>query len=283
MKEQNTDILLDLLCKKAIDGLDEAEQKQLDSLSGNVSTDEFHSFEATAAAISMIGISTDEPLPQHLFSKILADSQKYVQSPEPVAETPWPPTYKDVGEGEKRSNWFGWLGWAVAAAACVALAVNIFVLPRTNDLQARNTPPIEEPKIPTVAELRDAMMQSKTGVVKANWAPANPKDPNPVSGDVVWSDEKQAGYMRFKGLPVNDAQKETYQLWIFDKTQDKATPIDGGTFDVSSSGEVIIPINAKLKARGPEMFAITVEKPGGVVVSKREKMAALAKVETPSA
>jgi hypothetical protein len=85
--------------------------------------------------------------------------------------------------------------------------------------------------------------------------------------------------MRFRGLPVNDVQKETYQLWIFDKTQDKATPIDGGTFDVTSDGEVVVPINAKLKAQEPVMFAVTVEKPGGVVVSKREKIVALAKVE----
>jgi len=81
---------------------------------------------------------------------------------------------------------------------------------------------------------------------------------------------------------VNDTTKETYQLWIFDKTQDPATPIDGGTFDIKSGGEVVIPVNAKLKAKGPQMFAITIEKPGGVVVSKRGKIAALAKVETPA-
>ena len=85
--------------------------------------------------------------------------------------------------------------------------------------------------------------------------------------------------MRFRGLPANDKAKETYQLWLFDKTQDKATPIDGGTFDVATNGEVIIPIDAKLKAVEPGLFAITIEKPGGVVVSKREKIAALATVE----
>jgi hypothetical protein len=57
--------------------------------------------------------------------------------------------------------------------------------------------------------------------------------------------------------------------------------VDGGTFDVSATGEVVIPINAKLKAKSPEMFAVTMEKPGGVVVSKREKIVAVAKVETP--
>ena len=81
---------------------------------------------------------------------------------------------------------------------------------------------------------------------------------------------------------MNDKTKETYQLWIFDKTQDAKTPIDGGTFDVNSDGEVVIPINAKLKAQEPAMFAITMEKAGGVVVSDRKKIAALAKVENQS-
>jgi hypothetical protein len=51
---------------------------------------------------------------------------------------------------------------------------------------------------------------------------------------------------------------------------------------VNSNGEVVIPINARLKAKSPHLFAVTIEKPGGVVVSKREKIAAVAKVETQS-
>jgi anti-sigma-K factor RskA len=100
------------------------------------------------------------------------------------------------------------------------------------------------------------------------------------AGDVVWSDSQKVGYMRFRGLPPNDPNRETYQLWIFDESQDDKTPIDGGVFDVNSDGEVIIPIDAKLSPQNVKMFAVTVEKPGGVVVSKREKIAALAKVET---
>jgi hypothetical protein len=43
---------------------------------------------------------------------------------------------------------------------------------------------------------------------------------------------------------------------------------------------VIIPIEAKLKTVSPKAFAITIERPGGVVVSSREKIAALAPVKT---
>ena len=38
-------------------------------------------------------------------------------------------------------------------------------------------------------------------------------------------------------------------------------------FDVTKDGEVIIPIDAKLAVASPAAFAITVERPGGVVVS----------------
>ena len=78
--------------------------------------------------------------------------------------------------------------------------------------------------------------------------------------------------MRFKGLAVNDAKQLQYQLWIFDKHRDQAFPVDGGVFDVSSTGEVIVPISAKLRVDEPVLFAVTVEAPGGVVVSKRERI-----------
>ncbi|CAN5559426.1 hypothetical protein BH10ACI2_BH10ACI2_17490 [soil metagenome] len=289
MNEEQQELIFDLLSKKAVYGLDDAEQRHLDAIASTTLVDEFHSFEMTAAAISIIGLQTEEPLPPYLFSKIAGDAEKYVGAgsvAEPVAETPWPPAYKniEIEDDGGRSSWLGWFGWAVAAAACIALAVNIWITPFTMVEQAKNTPqPVDIPQILTPAQLREEMLRSTSGMIKATWGAGNVKELKDLSGDVVWSDEKQAGYMRFKGLPVNDAKTSTYQLWIFDKTQDKATPIDGGTFDVSANGEVVIPINAKLKAAGPEMFAITVEKPGGVVVSKREKIAALAKVETPTA
>jgi anti-sigma-K factor RskA len=76
--------------------------------------------------------------------------------------------------------------------------------------------------------------------------------------------------MRFVGLAPNDPAKTQYQLWIFDRTRDQAFPVDGGVFDVTASGEVIVPITAKLHVDDATLFAVTVERPGGVVVSRRE-------------
>ena len=43
-------------------------------------------------------------------------------------------------------------------------------------------------------------------------------------------------------------------------------------FDVAGSGELIVPITTKLHVDQPVLFAVTIEKPGGVVVSKRERI-----------
>ena len=89
-----------------------------------------------------------------------------------------------------------------------------------------------------------------------------------VSGDVVWNDDLQQGYMLLSNMPVNDPATSQYQLWVVDPDRD-ANPVDGGVFDIPA-GEttVIIPINAKLAVSRPEVFAITREQSGGVVVSK---------------
>ena len=274
MTEDKKELFFDLLTKKAIYGLDDAEQKRLDQIDTGNADAEFLSFEMTAAAISMVDFDM-EPMPEHLFAKISANAEKLIGD-----DTPWPPVYKTDESEQPTRGWFGWLGWTAALAACIALAVNIYLTNFQKPLVAVAPPTIETPKVKTSGEMREDLLRTTAGLIKANWTVGNVKELKDISGDVVWSDEKQTGYMRFKGLPTNDKAKETYQLWIFDKTQDKATPIDGGTFDVAANGEVIIPIDAKLKAVDPGMFAITVEKPGGVVVSKREKIAALATVET---
>ncbi|MFG0255098.1 MAG: anti-sigma factor domain-containing protein, partial [Rhodopirellula sp. JB053] len=114
--------------------------------------------------------------------------------------------------------------------------------------------------------------------IKIDWAPGTTPFDGAVDGDVVWSTAQQTGYMRFVGMPVNDPTQEQYQLWIIDPARDDE-PIDGGVFDIASSGEVIVPIDAKLTVVDPAAFAITIEKPGGVVVSTQERLPLLAPVK----
>jgi anti-sigma-K factor RskA len=85
--------------------------------------------------------------------------------------------------------------------------------------------------------------------------------------------------MRFAGLAPNDRAKWQYQLWIFDKARDERYPVDGGVFDIpANGGDVLIPIRARLAVGEAVLFAVTIEKAGGVVVSGRERIAVLAKI-----
>lgn len=271
MNQDREEMLLDLLMKKAVHGLTETEAKQLSELEAGREHDA--SFDLTASAVALVDVEP-EPIPANLRSRVLADAERYFD------ESTLSPQESIANEGvrsplEKMPIW-GWLGWAVAATAVALLIANVWLSPKKNEVvYVPPTPTPFESRDP--AQQRQRLLDSNVVNARAEWSPGNVKE-LVVSGDIVWSDEKQAGYMRFKGLPVNDTSRQTYQLWIFDETQDPKTPIDGGTFDVNADGEVVIPINAKLKAKNPRTFAVTIEKPGGVVVSKQEKVVAIAKV-----
>lgn len=284
MSIEREEARLDLLVKQAIYGLTEEESrelKQLDLQGG--SNFDGQAFELTAAALSIASLEKVDPMPQHLEARILLDADRFFAERAPsAAKTVTSSAVEGRPAAEETGGWSLWnyFPWAVAAAACVALAVNVMTDdPNPTVVQQQVQPQVEQKLTP--AQERDRLLASARDVIKATWAPGNVKEIDQIGGEVVWSDEKQTGYMTFKGLPANDASKETYQLWIFEENQGDKTPIDGGVFDVNENGEVVVPINAKLKAKNPALFAITIEKPGGVVVSKREKIAAAAKIEAP--
>ena len=278
MNDDKKELMLDLLCKQATHGLDRQETRQLDQLGYDNAENE--SIELTVAALGLVDLDTKQEMPSHLYAKILANGVNFfaAQSDDLKAVPMREIVLKEVSSSKP---WFGWLGWAVATAACVALAITIF-MPRTGTDVAGGKvipTPIQEEKLDP-SKQRQQLVDSSRQVLMAKIGKGTVKEIDNVTGDIVWSDEKQAGYIRVKGLPKNDVNKNTYQLWIFEENQGTKTPIDGGTFDINSDGEVIIPIDPKLKAKNPSMFAVTIEKPGGVVVSGREKIAALAKIET---
>ncbi len=83
--------------------------------------------------------------------------------------------------------------------------------------------------------------------------------------------------MRIEGLSANDPTVSQYQLWIFDEQRDERYPVDGGVFDIPVEGmEVLVPIRAAVQVERATLFAVTVERPGGVVVSDRERIVLVA-------
>jgi hypothetical protein len=183
---------------------------------------------------------------------------------------------------EPRPNRYGGYGW-LAAAACLVLAifawqrspsppvVPVAEVPPPSPVTA---PPLPEPP-PTPAEERAALL-AKSDSLKIPLAATKDPAAAGMSGDVVWDPVTQRGFLHFTGLAANDPAVHQYQIWIFDTGRDKRYPIDGGVFDVpANAAEVVIPIRAALMVRKLAAFAVTVEKPGGVVVSGREHVVAL--------
>jgi len=282
MNDNTEEIRTDLLIKQAVYGLTEAEQQQLDDLEIQNRNAPDESFAQTAAAIALLSVDQKDTMPEELRSKILADAYELFdakEKPKNVGDTLEPERAVYDQPAMRRPFW-DWLGWAVAATAVIVLGINLYTTGlRPNELAKAPTPTPSPEQVVKPEQMREQLIASAPDMMRVSVGAGNMKNMHP-SGDIVWSDAKQTGYLRLTGLPKNDPDKQTYQLWIVAENQDPKTPVDGGIFDVNSDGEVIIPITPKVKALNPKAFAITIEKPGGVVVSKQEKIAAVGKLET---
>lgn len=278
--EKDREKLLELLSDQVIFGLDENESAELERLKRRYSDWEDDSFETAATAISLSKLPIDEELPGHLREKITMLAEDFFSQKEGITNdfgtTPTDSKISITETEPARSFGWNWLGWAVAAVALVALGINIWYLQNQPTEEIAKIPPPTARPTPTMNEKLNQLLASNDSI-KARF---DAMVFETFKGDVVWSNSEQKGYIRVSGLPVNNKSKSTYQFWIFDAVQGEKTPVSGGTFNIDENGEVIIPINADVKVSDPKAFAITVEKPGGVVVSKQEKVAGIAKITT---
>ena len=253
----------ELLIDRATVGLPPAQETELASLLERFPELDDDSFELAAAAIDLAHTIPNQPMPAALRQRVADQAARHFatthREPQPENVTPFPAERAVPRARADASRWLGWL----AAAACLALVFTVW----------RPAPQ------PSAANAACAALIARAGdVLQIDWTATEDPAARGASGDVVWSNLEQAGYMRFRGLAVNDPAVEQYQLWIFDAQQDERFPIDGGVFDVTATGEVVVPIDPKISVVEPTLFAVTVEKPGGVVVSSRERLPLLAKV-----
>jgi len=248
--------LEDLLSDRTGGCLPHEERREFERLLAEHPSVDPHEFDEAAGAL-MLAFTADtrvEPLPNSVRRRLEASADAWFAGlpAEVTADSPPPRGRLLAGP---------WTGWAAAAAATL-FAVGVWV---------------SDPggTAPPAAEERQALLSR---VDTGYWEFAATDDPLAAGadGDVVWSSEEQRGYMRFQGLPANDPTEAQYQLWIFDSAregdsaEETVPPVDGGVFDVGGDGEVIVPIDPKLSVGEPKLFAITLEPPGGVVVSKQE-------------
>jgi len=256
--------LLDLLADQALFGLSAEEEQELATLSAAFPEVDAAEMDRIVGLLEVSSPATELPaLPEQLKNTLLdtnrQNSAATVSMTDP--EQASPRQNSDVqGSFGKSLVWL-----AVAATVGALLAVFTF-----NYWQQNNVAPVL-----SVAEQKQQLESNATDLVQVAWTSTD--ETKNYSGEVVWSNDKQQGFMTFTGLPINAPAEEQYQLWIFDVDQDDRYPIDGGVFDVTS-GTVTVPIDAKIRVDKPTMFAITIEKPGGVVVSDRKRLPLIAKL-----
>ena len=296
---QPDEAMVDLLIKQVTEGLSPAEQRALDALDSETASAYARDLERAAAAVTLagsaaVGSDREQPLPAGLAEALARQAAEHFASVEhftPVdgvaditaARASKADRSRASATPEPRPNRYGGYGW-LAAAACLVLAifawqrspsppaVPVAEVPPPSPVTA---PPLAEPPPPTPAEERAALL-AKSDSLKIPLAATKDPAAAGMSGDVVWDPVTQRGFLHFTGLAANDPAVHQYQIWIFDTGRDKRYPVDGGVFDVpANAAEVVIPIRATLMVRKLAAFAVTVEKPGGVVVSGREHVVAL--------
>jgi len=285
--------LSDLAVDRLLGTLSDEDALEYRRLKGRYPDFDAGDLERAAAALHLATGIGAEPMPASLQRRLLDDGIEMfsVQRHEPPTAT----------HGTHRGRWQTMAGW-LAAAACLAAAIPTW-LERSSPPIAPPLPPLAQQTVKSTADTglpqpvasvasgasgatsaipdpardRANMLAANPHLLQRAWRPGGDPAGLQVSGDIVWDPASQSGYMRFVGLRRNEPNAEQYQLWIFDATRDARYPVDGGVFDVTGrkDGDVI-PIKAKLPIGVPLMFAVTIERRGGVVVSDRERIAAIA-------
>jgi hypothetical protein len=230
------------------------------------------------AAMLQGQVDEQDALPPALAERVIATGEAVVRA-EAVPPVAPVAVERSPRTRDRRPAWGAWGGW-LAAAAMLALVVRNGAAPRVE--QAPVNTATAATTATTAIDARVALLDSllnTPGVVRQRWTPTTDSTAATAAGEVIWDPATQRGVMRFTGLAANDREAWQYQLWIFDAERDKRYPVDGGVFDIpAGTGEVLVPIRARLAVGSASLFAVTVEPPGGVVVSSRERIAVTAQL-----
>ena len=257
-----TDRLDALLAVSMVRELTREELVELDSLAG-AETDAMIASAEQAAMSATVAFAEEDPvpMPSDLSAKLQEQAEAHFAKASSQGQATGTPVLAGPGS-EKRTSILPWL----LTAAAVVMAV-IGWMPGTG--KGGLLSPEES--------YRGMIAQAPSDLLRLDWQVLEDPASIGASGELLWADSEQRGYMKFKDLKSNDASQSQYQLWIFDDKTNTAHPVDGGVFDIpAGASEIIIPIDAKINVKEAFQFAITVEAPGGVVVSKRERIPLLA-------
>ncbi len=213
-----------------------------------------------------------EHLPGGLRRRLDAIAEAWICSAAAGGEPGAVPAVREIRVVDRKAQRRGWY----AAAACLLLAIGGW-WPRLGLLERAAKHGVS-PLQAEAEQGREHLLNSGSQRLgRWAWSHESGVEAN-VQGDVVWDGERQEGYLRLSGLAPNGKTGRQYQLWIFDAARDDRFPVDGGVFDVPPDSPMItVPIRPTLMVSQPVAFAVTFEPAGGVVVSDRRHLMALAR------
>ena len=259
--------------QRSLEGLNAAETQELASLLRAFPHVDAGAFDRAVAAVFVSCTPVSESMPAELFEKIEAHGEAIVATQARLSVHTHAPRAHVATRSDPRSRQRNRslqtrrrrpglsIPWIVAAASLAFALLSWWPMspgPQTDPLNQR-----------TALIAAGAQVQA--------WAATEDPTALNAAGDVVWDAARQEGYMRFSLLAANNPSEFQYQLWIFDAERDERYPVDGGVFDIPpGASEVIVPIRASVPVDNAVLFAVTVEAPGGVVVSDRERIALVA-------
>lgn len=247
----------ELLVERATEGLDGDRLVEFESLLAADPAADDDGYDRAAAAIAEAFAAADprsESLPPHLRDRLVETGRSGLRAVPALPEIESTPV-------QRTRSWTPWL------AAAAMLVVAILGWSRSID---RSEPLSAEQRL-------EALLERAGDIDRWGWTATEDEAASGAGGEVIWSSAEDEGYMRISGLASNDPSVTQYQLWIFDATRSADHPVDGGVFDIPAGVDsVVVPIDPKLAVDDATLFAVTVERPGGVVVSSRERIVLLA-------
>lgn len=262
------DRLLELLADRATGALTDADRAELEALLAEPGRE----LDAVIGGLlTAFEDPTPRPMPAAFKDRLASEGHRLLESGFPAASDHAQPDLARPGHAAPPAYRFpssaGWL-----AAAVLALVAAAGWWPR-----------LAGP--PTYREQLARLTEEDPGTEIIEFEAMTDPAAAGLTGKIYWSQARQEGYFRVRNLAGNDPSREQYQFWFFDKS--RTHPVDGGVFNLAdgqldrATGEYIFPIHAKLTVREPVMFAVTVEEPGGVVVTKQERVVMIAKPQAP--
>jgi hypothetical protein len=273
--------LIDLSVDYAMGLHESSDMNELEELDRDRSARD--AFEAVAAELDIAFAETDPAdMPMGLEDRLMAaiPGGSGAQSPEPELRLSGGPAEPKAATRPQSAESKAWFPWLVAAAS-LAFALMMLLQPKAQS--------------PSALEQRDALIAKHADdedLLRYEWtSTGHAAVVGEVTGELIWDEATDEGFMTIGGLAVNDPSQSQYQLWIFDTARRQGDlpqfegpfgglltqrPIDGGVFDITETGEVVIPIDAKILVQSGIAFAVTIEPPGGVVVSDRTDVPLLA-------